>query len=179
MAMAALESESARRAALLLHGLPSSSRQQVLDRLAPAEQARLKPLLTELAEIGVPRSLGQSLGTESRLAPRGRRAPIEELNTWSADDVLERLEGCASGMLAELLRAREWEWTKNVLASLPEWRRRQVMSAMQSETPPLKPAVIDIFCQRLLRKDRAVPRLSTEVGRSLLARVMGWRAWKR
>lgn len=177
--MAALESESARRAALLLHGLPSSSRRQVLNGLAPAEQARLKPLLTELAEIGVPGSLGQSLCTESRPVARGGRAPIEELNAWPADAVLERLEGCASGMLAELLRAREWAWTKKVLASLPEWRRRQVMAAMQAETTPLKPAVIDIVCRRLLRKDRAVPQLSTEVGRSRLARFMRWRAWNR
>jgi hypothetical protein len=177
--MAAPESEPARRAALLLHGLPAASRAQVLQGLAPAEQARLKPLLTELTAIGVPASLGKSLFGESRPVPRGRHTPMEELDALAAAAVIARLEGCASGMLAELLRSRDWSWKPEVLAALPEWRRRAVLTAMHAQTAPLKPAVIDIVGRRLLRIDSPDLPATRAAPRGLLARLVERCTWSR
>ena len=52
----------ARKAALLLHGLDVVQREAVLARLAPAHREALDPWLAELAELGIPPSLGRSAG---------------------------------------------------------------------------------------------------------------------
>jgi hypothetical protein len=177
--MVAPEPESVRRAALLLHGLPSASRAQVLQGLAPAEQARLKPLLAELVEIGVPGCLGQTLSHELRPASRVGQSAIAALDALAVGAVSARLEGCPAGLVADLLRARHWTWTQEVLMALPDWRRRPVMAALQVEADPLKMAVIEVIAARLLRLERAELPSAAVAPRSIIARIVAWFTWNR
>jgi hypothetical protein len=82
-------------------------------------------------------------------------------------------------MLAELLRSRDWSWKPEVLAALPEWRRRAVLTAMHAQTAPLKPAVIDIVGRRLLRIDSPDLPATRAAPRGLLARLVERCTWSR
>jgi hypothetical protein len=82
-------------------------------------------------------------------------------------------------MLAELLRARDWSWKPQVLAALPEWRRRPVITAMHAQTAPLKQAVIDVIARRLLRMDGQDLPATPAAPRALLTRFVEWCTWSR
>src|SRR5262245_26717617 len=117
--MVASETMQARQAALLLHGLPLPTREQVLAKLDAHEAARLKPLLAELLGLGVAPEMGrqlQSVATPRPAAPTS----VEQLNAY---DVAHCLQECSPATAAQLLRMRDWPWKAQVLGLIPEPRR--------------------------------------------------------
>ncbi len=156
--MAEPESTPARRAALLLHGLPAATQQQVLAKLDLAERSRLRPLLGELAELGLPPSLGRSLQhLESAPAPAEPMLDVpalsaqERVERLSADDVARCLQLCAPVTAAQLLRASAWPWQADVLARVPPALRAQVLAFMRGPSPVLAPQVLASLCEQLHR----------------------------
>ena len=156
--MAARESVTTRRAALLLHGLPAEARGRVLARLAAAEAARLQPLLRELAELGVAPSLGRHWLHDSPVVPatdgsgaRERAAALE------AADVARAMKRCSAATMAALLGVADWHWKNEVLERAGELRRAELQRYLRGDTPAPSAAVAEALCGRLCR-EAAVPR---------------------
>lgn len=74
-----------RKAALLLHGLDAVQRKAVLARLAPAHREALDPWLTELAELGIPPSLGRGAGRGTASGAPMDPAPEEGVPVRTSD----------------------------------------------------------------------------------------------
>lgn len=152
----AAETWCARQAALLLHGLPGEACDRVLARLGHAEAARLKPLLVELTELDIPRSLGAQWRW---LAPGSRSAPAstdcaaasvqEQVQALAAGDVAQCLKACAPVTVAALLRAGRWPWQRQVLDGMPEPRRAEIMRILAEDAALAAPAVVNALCARL------------------------------
>jgi hypothetical protein len=154
--MAAPESMSARRAALLLHGLPGDARGRVLARLSALESAQLQPLLHELSELGVSASLCRGLhesATSAVVAPgtpaSSARQRAEEL---SAAEVGRILNICSPVTMAAVLRMAEWPWKAEVLERAGELRRAELRPYLRGDSPELAPAVAEALCERMCRE---------------------------
>ncbi|MEO8152130.1 MAG: hypothetical protein ABI605_03595 [Rhizobacter sp.] len=166
--MAAPDSMQARQAALLLHGLPAAARRQVIARLDLAERLRLSPLLAELSELGVSQSLGHQLQLalpaqppEATVNARALTAQ-EQVERLTADDVLRCLLPCAAATVAHLLRASAWPWKADVLATLPQPLRGDVIECLRSDSTQLAPAVLTFFCERLCHQAALVQAASAQ-----------------
>jgi hypothetical protein len=168
--VAVSETLQARQAALLLHGLPASVRTQVLSRLSAAESSRLKPLLDELAALGIPKTKGslvESLGS----ALRAPATVVERAERLHPDEVLRGLENCAPATVAVLLRAAEWPWKSEVVSRMSHTLREKVMAGGDAQRVLLSPAVLRVLCECLCR-DAAGPAVRRQpFGESLGARV--------
>lgn len=149
--MAASETLPARQAALLLHGLQPALRSQVIARLDAAEASRIEPLLQELAELGVPRSLGRQASLPLPAAATDLREPTaQEMAAQLEPDIVERcLQRCAIATVACLLRAADWPWKAQVLDRMPESRRFAVLMCLRDEATSPSPAVLRTLCARL------------------------------
>ena len=156
--MAATDTVQARKAALLLHGLPMTARRQVIAKLAAAETERLRPLLDELAALGVPQSMSRELRkltslTQRDLSLSAATVPTlqQQVERLKAEDVVRCLQPCAAITAALLLRARAWPWQAQVLGLMPAARRAEVLDCMRNETVVLASAVLNALCTRLFR----------------------------
>ena len=154
--MFAPESEQARRAALLLHGLPSETRSRVLARLSAGEAARLQPLLRELSELGVSptlcRAAQERIPAVVRLsAPAGETAR-QRAETLDAADVAHVLKVCSPATMAAVLRIAAWSWQDEVLERVGELRRAQLQGQLRGDAPAPAPAVAEALCERLCRE---------------------------
>lgn len=177
--MVADESIQARQAALLLHALSRSARQQVLARLDVTQSARLKPLLDELDEIGLPQSLGQQISALAMPSARTSAVP-EQMEALKADDVARCLVECAPATAAHLLRAGNWSWKTHALELMPGSFRTAVLDCMRREPNPLAPAVLQALCECLCQhatQERARHASADRASRALGARfrrLVGW-----
>ncbi len=166
--MAAPESMQARQAALLLHGLPTAARRQVIARLDLTERAKLSPLLAELAELGLSQSLGQQLQLQLAMpaqphepTPAARALTVQEqAERLTADDVLRGLQPCAPATVAHLLHASAWPWKADVLAAMPQPLRGHVIEGLRKDSAPLAPAVLAFLCERLCHQAALMPAAS-------------------
>lgn len=140
-----------REAALLIHSLPETAREQVLQRLTESERARVEPLMTELAHLGIPRL------PSDRLAAL-RQAPLtvdrrERLGGVPAAVLLAALQDAGPVTLALLLRVEDWPWHADVLAGLDDQRKRRTEDLLRANAPmPVAAAVADHLCDRVLAK---------------------------
>jgi hypothetical protein len=132
--------EPARRAALLLHGLPSSTRSQVLARLDESDRMRLSPLLQELEHLGIPASVAHAL-------PAVPASPFEQADALPADVVARCLHARPTAVVAVLFHARRWRWRDAVLAQM-DARRRDALDRPQT-TPAVAPRLIEALCRQL------------------------------
>ena len=169
--MAAPETMQARRAALLLHGLPAAVQRQVVAKLDAAASARLKPLLDELTHLGIAPSLGRqfqdltSFPQAAAPAPGERELTLHErVERLSAPDVARCLQPCAPATVAQLLRAGDWSWKSQVLGLLPEAHRAQVFEHLRGELHVLAPAAVSTLCERLCRHAAELPLDSPKTG---------------
>ena len=159
----ASETVQARQAALLLHGLPSAVREQVIAKLDTREATRVKPLLDELVGLGVSPAMGRQLQTAAatQAATPGAAAsgvPVRELTArerleqLNADDVARALQSCSTSTVAQLLRAQTWSWKAQLLGLIPEPRRARVLEGLRRESPGVAPAVLELLCERVLQE---------------------------
>jgi len=186
--MGAADTTQARRAALLLHGLRSKDREQVMAQLSPAEVSRLQPLLAQLSELAIPRwharQLEQLPGVELR---NHEFRDLERAGRLGADAVLQALQRCSTATAAHLICAREWQWKARVLESVSDQLLIAVAECARSESGPLPPAVLESLCECLCRdagfeeiraeaapgRRSAWPASRTGIG-SRLRRLVGW-----
>ena len=170
----------AREAALLLHGLGPKQRDTVLARLDPGHVATLRPLLDELAALGIPPSLAQASagagGAGALHARRGVEPAASEAMTLEPQRAGRALRACAAPTVAALLRDAPSAWREVVLAELPRDRRRDVIERLDQAPPPLPPRVMHALHRRL----REETTDAVGAGRTAtLPRLGGWKRWLR
>jgi hypothetical protein len=173
------ETVAARQAALLVHGLAAAAQRAVLAKLAKADAERLKPLLAELANMGVSPTLGRQLNASVTAASGS--SPEQRLEQLTADAIADALGGCAAITIAQFMRAREWPWKAHALARLPEPLRGSVSECLQRELPMLPPAAVRRLCERLCERIERAPVVTVQSGSSVpagfgsrLKRMLGW-----
>ena len=157
------ETLPARQAALLLHGLPADARGRVLARLSERETARLKPLLSELAELGLSPTVGSTLApslnrelqqiTPSSAVPAAHGTSARQrAELLSSAEVAGALEACAPVTMAAVLGISAWPWKQEVLESCAELRRAEIRMHLRGDVPALSPAVAEALCERLCQE---------------------------
>src|SRR5882724_1723151 len=150
--MGASDTTQARQAALLLYGLRSKDREEVMARLSPAEVLRLHPLLAQLSELAIPRwharQFEQVPGGELR---NHELSALERAGRLGADAVLQALRRCSTGTAAQLICARDWPWKARVLESVADQLLIAVAECARMELGPLPPAVLESLCECLCR----------------------------
>jgi hypothetical protein len=183
--MVGAEAMQARRAALLVHGLPPNVRRQVFARLGAAESAKLHSLLDELIELGVPPSLGQRVG-DLVSPPADPALPAAQRRTRELDAavVVTCLERCSPMTVAQLLRAHDWPWKNAVFRSMYQPRRQQVLQCLQCAGPALAPGVLQSLCRQLCRQAVALSGSGENAGVSASGLAVGaslgkWFRWTR
>jgi hypothetical protein len=189
--MSATETVGARRAALLLYGLPALARERVLSKLTSDETARLRALLQELASLGIAHMPGYRLEELVAMPPPLRseeKTSLEVLESLSANDVAVGLEECAPETAACLLSVREWPWQQAVLDRMGEPRRSEVLDRMAERTSALAPAVLAALCGRVVLESqqlsaaiqRTAPRAKAQISSGRIASfVVRCKSWIR
>lgn len=172
--MPARETLQARQAALLVHGLPESARQQVVARLAPSHAARVNRMLEELHALGVSSALSGELRGLATIDADQISAVHERAARLDAHDVMRAIALCSPVTAAYLLRAAEWPWKTSVLASMPEARRIRVIEHLHETLPPLPSAVLQTLLEQLCRHAQ-----SDDAAVKWLQRFKRWLAWTR
>lgn len=126
------ESAGARKAALVLHGLDADDRRWVLSHLPSPQLEAIKPLLAELAALGLPadgKLVEEVLGSHQTAAALSGQEPFALAQAAAAD--LQRVVAEESaGVVATLLNVRAWPWHGEFLSLLSAPRRRQVEEAL-------------------------------------------------
>ena len=150
--MAVSETIQARRAALLLHGSSDSLREQVLARLPVADSSRLKPLLAELAALGIPRSEASMARSLVSVPARAPATVVERAEQLHPEAVLQALENCTLATASLLLRAAEWPWKGAILNRMSPALRTKVLDEGKAEHAPLGSAVVQVLCECLCRE---------------------------
>jgi hypothetical protein len=156
--VAASESLHARQAALFLHGLPCSVREQVLVRLPASESSRLQPLLNELAALGIPKSQAAAIERLGAALPQPRTA-VERAERLQPEQVLRSIESCTASTVALLLRGAQWPWKDEVIHRMSDALRSQVLQGSNAEYARPAPAVLRVLCECLCR-DAAAPAVA-------------------
>jgi flagellar motor switch protein FliG len=165
------ESLQARQAALLLHGLPSAARREVVARLTASESARIRLLLAELEELGVSQSLGRQLREVA--TPIAPSASVEErIARLEAGAAARALQLCAPETAACLLRNANWPWKAEALSLMSETGRSRVLEQMRRPMAPLAPAVLRALYERLVFEASLATLVRSP--RSALKRWLGW-----
>lgn len=140
-----------RRAALLLHAMAPADRDWVLRQLSPGGHDRLRELLRELNELGIPRDPALlkhfAVAPLARDAARQVEALPDELSAATPAETIAaadpaRLAAILSGepaeLLALLLSVRDWPWHAAFLGHLGPLKARQVKERLAPAGPGLR-----------------------------------------
>ncbi len=170
--MTSLPDAGARQAALLLHTLVETDRRWMLARLPASARSEAEHLLAELATLGVPtdpRLLDQVL-TGSARAPVPAASPRQRLDTATAVEVADLLQGEPDALVARLLRAGDWPWRNGVLERLGPTRRRRIeelRAGMAVASGAVSELLVEALAVRLERQGRRAAAASARGARGL------------
>lgn len=148
MRLPAPEPSPLRRAALSLHALHDADKDWILASLPSAAGDRLRLLLRELQDLGIPR---QAVPVATWADPQP--GAVAFLWTLRDDEVMRlanllRVEPPAIG--ATLLRAHPWPWRERLRAMLEHPIAEPAWSAAVSDPPTaLQSAVLLAVCRRM------------------------------
>ncbi|MHA6845564.1 hypothetical protein [Ralstonia syzygii] len=166
---------STRSAALLLHALATVDREWVLQKLRPSDRARLRPMLEELREMGIPADpaiVEHTLGAMPFLVAGSGDLSVSVSGRGQAQssaavaDLIARLNPVDPVALAEVLRSEppravahvllvtDWPWRAAVMGRLGPSVRGRVETALAD-----------------LEKDLAGVQAATALRASLLKQV--------
>ena len=141
-----------REAALALHALESDDRAWLFERLTPAQQRAVAPLLTELAELGIPadaRLVDEALRHSARSTTRSAQQRIVALE---ASQAAQLLRGEPASFVACVLGLAAWPWMRAYVEGLDASAHRQLQDAMHDSpalTAPLRAWVIETLAARI------------------------------
>jgi hypothetical protein len=125
--------DNPRKAALLLHSVPTEDRDWLLSQLAPAQRQVVLALLGELAELGIPAEpqlLDEVVGRIEPMAAETQAPEIAVLQQADPVAVGDWLKREPAGLVARVLRLHDWPWAPEVLRQMGELRRRDVQAAL-------------------------------------------------
>lgn len=167
----------AREAALFIHGLPEDARTQVLARLDGEERAQIDPLLLELVSLGIPRLPHHELS--SRPVDLAVQSSVEQAAQLSTTQVLAVLADANVITLALLLRVTDWPWRGDLLASLDDTKREQVLALNRSTADgTVAPAIADALSRRLIEQAGQISMKQPPLSTTRLPRRR-WFTWKK
>jgi len=160
-----------RRAALLLHAMVPADRDWVLGQLPASGRERLRELLRELVELGIPRDA--TLLSQVVSAPSAAREPILDVEvlpdaragatpaeTVAAADparLATLLRGEPVELVALLLSLRDWTWRDAFLRQIGPVMARQVAERQVAAGGGIGGAGEDVLLAVLVRRLRDMP----------------------
>jgi hypothetical protein len=179
------------RTALLLHALHQEDQQVLLSRLEPQAQERLRPLLQELADLGIPADRDLIAHVMAHLTSERAEEVVSTsdnedaaayvaLHDATAQDMLLVLGQAPPEMVARLLACRVWPWSAMLLEALEPLRRHQIEQQLHAITVPaaaMRSALVRIAARRL---PELVPQqrvVSSVPSAGYFSRVVG--AWQK
>lgn len=130
-----------KRAALQLHQLSSRDREWVLSRLAPVEQARVKPLLAELEAMNIRFEVdgdakpAASSGDDMPVVTKTKPSARSLLREASAADVARVLSHEPAWLVDAVLAIEAWPWANSVRHSLGHKASGRTDAGRQTMTP--------------------------------------------
>jgi len=141
-----------REAALALHALGSDDRAWLIERLTPAQQRAVAPLLAELAELGIPadaRLVDEALHQSARSNTSDAQQRIAALD---AAQVAGLLRGEPASFVACVLGLAAWPWARGYVERLEATARRQLEDALHeapAATAPLRAWLLETLAGRI------------------------------
>jgi hypothetical protein len=142
-----------RQAALLLHTVSAPDRAWLLAQLSAVERESLEPLLSELAELGIPadRTLLQELALSSGAAQLPASPPTSHgLAAADARVVAQVLAGEPIDLVVRVLACKAWSWREAVLAAQTPNRRDQLRLRLAQAGRPDATAAVSLLDLRLI-----------------------------
>jgi len=147
MKLPSLAPPGARRAALLLHALAPVDQDAVLAGLSEDARARMRMLLDELRELGIPPDAGllASLDAPSaQAAPASARERLQDLRSGQVAALAHALGAEPPQFSARLLAAHPWPWSDALRAHWPaEYRAAVGRAARQPRLAAVEHAVLE------------------------------------
>jgi hypothetical protein len=169
--------ERFRRTALVLHGLSATDRDWLLARLPEAQVAKLRQLLCELIELGLPGDASLVRSALSAAAPTAA-VPAHEgvLAAATAACMHECLAKEPDQFVAVVLAARSWPWADDLLVHLgPACARRLGELGRDWHAPvALQEAVLTVLARKVEERSANVTRIEP---RSCASPPVVW--WRR
>jgi len=120
-----------RQAALALYSLADSDQGAILAELPADDQAILRALLDELAELGFDKAANSSIMAQPAPAPAAPDA-VAALMSASAASMLVVLQHEPASLVAQLLSLRRFAWAPQFMDLLAPQRRTLVRDALHA-----------------------------------------------
>lgn len=130
------EQMATRQAALVLHALVAKDRHWMMQQLPGAQRELVRPLLEELAQLGLPadKSLVDEVLGNMR-TPQPIDVPVASaLEQASAHEVALLLQDEPDALVGKLLSLQAWAWKDKFILLLPPDRRAAVLQSLASYT---------------------------------------------
>lgn len=141
-----------REAALALHALEPSDRAWLVERLTPAQQRAVSPLLAELAELGIPADAGLVDEALRESAHGVARSAQQRIAALPAAQAAQLLRGEPAPFVACVLGLAAWPWTPPYVASLDASAQRRLQDAMHdapAAAAPLRAWLLETLAARI------------------------------
>ena len=141
-----------REAALALHALVPQDRAWLIQRLTPAQQRAVTPLLDELAALGIPadaKLVDEVLRQDASSATRTAQQRVAALRDGQAAQLLR---GEPAAFVACLLGLSTWPWTREYIDGLDisaQQRLQEAMHEAPAATPALRAWLIEALAARI------------------------------
>lgn len=144
---------SLRKAALTLHALPEKDVQRVLARLDESKRDALKPLLSELSGLGIPKGRQWVPDDDRGTAVESPREWVWRLDPQA---VLGQLMTQSIDTALTIMQIAPWPWLEDVVALWPPEQRHVVRARLAQQRAVPKRLADDLL-------DRMVACLNTNV----------------
>jgi len=177
-----------KRAALELSNLSTEDREWVIGRLAPAEQATVKPLLTELDAMNIRFDIETEAGrnldeADDRTASNAASVPPatarSALRDASAADVVRVLSDEPAWLASAVLAIDEWPWARQVREMLAQKGSLRGASALR-QSAPLPPSLTEALLSLVSERLRGAEALGVDGHRNGHAGALnGFSVWHR
>lgn len=147
----------ARKAALLVHALPTSARDAVLAQLSEPQRLRLQGLLDELQVMNVPAGRDWLRYIEDVPPVEGQDAEVvRALQLAGASRMAQVFEQQPPEVVAAVVGAAAWRWRTEALEALPA-QQRIAVNALLADNRRLAQAVTQRLLVLCLEALRALP----------------------
>lgn len=163
-----------RRAALMLHAMTPADCEWMLRQLPVASGERLRQLLGELADLGIPRDA--TLLKQLRAAPAAVREPVLEVESPPAKPAFASTADAIAAadpahlatvlreepaeLVAMLLSLRDWPWREALLRQIGPLKARHIMAQYAGATTRHGSASERVVLEALLRRLHATPAVA-------------------
>lgn len=146
---------SSRQAALLVHSLAAADREWMLSRLNMLEQERLRGLLSELGELGIPqdrRLVESALAQAAPQAPAAAPVPTDDdglVKHAGAEAIAQALQGEPPAFVHKLIACGDWPWQEAVASRLGISASPDTAQQGTAAAPAWRHAAIRLLASRL------------------------------